>query len=124
MNINRVTLAGFTGKEARSSSTQNGRNMTKLSVATTKRYKDSEGKWQERTQWHRCVAYGFAAEYAANIQSGVHVFIEGEVVYREYERTLETETGAVKVQWPVTEILIDSISILDRKEKRREDGVA
>ena len=38
--------------------------------------------------------------------------------------SIETETGAVKVQWPVTEILIDSISILDRKEKRREDGVA
>lgn len=35
MNINRVTIAGFTGKEAKSSSTQNGRNMTKLSVATT-----------------------------------------------------------------------------------------
>lgn len=51
------------------------------------------------------------------------MFIEGELIYREYERTVETETGAAKVQWPLTEILIDSISILDRKEERREDGV-
>jgi hypothetical protein len=42
MSINRVTLAGFTGKDARSSCTQNGRSMTKLSVATTKRYKDAQ----------------------------------------------------------------------------------
>jgi single-stranded DNA-binding protein len=41
MSINPVTLAGFTGKDARSSSTHNGKSMTKLSVATTKRYKDA-----------------------------------------------------------------------------------
>ena len=40
MNINRVTLIGFTGKDARNSSTQNGRSMTKISVATSKHYKD------------------------------------------------------------------------------------
>ena len=124
MTINRVTLAGFTGKDARNSSTQNGRSMTKLSVATTKRYKDAEGNWQEKTQWHNCVAYGPSADYAAKIQTGAHVFIEGELIYREYERTLETETGSVKVQWPMTEVVIDSISVLDRKEKQERKGAA
>jgi single-stranded DNA-binding protein len=55
MTINRVTLAGFTGKDAPSSSTQNGRSMTKLSVATTKRYKDVQQHWQKKTQWRNCV---------------------------------------------------------------------
>ena len=119
MNINRVTLAGFTGKDARTSATQNGRSMTKLSVATTKRYKDSEGNLQEKTSWHNCVAYGSTADYAAKILTGAHVFIEGKLVYREYERTIETENGPVKVQWPVTEVVIESISALDRKEKER-----
>ena len=124
MNINRVTLAGFTGKDARNSSTQNGKSMTKLSVATTKRYKDAEGNWQERTQWNNCVAYGPSADYAAKIQTGAHVFIEGELVYREYERTVETDTASVKVQWPVTEVVIDSISVLDRKDKQERKGAA
>jgi single-strand DNA-binding protein len=106
MNINRITIIGFTGKDARHSSTQNGKSVTKLSVATTKRYRDAEGKWQEKTQWHTCVAYGPVAEYAAKIQSRTLVFLEGEVSYREYERTLETETASVRVQWPVTEIVI------------------
>ena len=104
MMINRVTLAGFAGKDARSSSTQNGRSMTKLSVATTKRYKDAQQQWQEKTQWHSCVAYnGPAADYAAKIQTGDHVFLEGELIYREYERTVETDSGPVTVLWPVTE---------------------
>ena len=124
MNINRVTLAGFTGKDARSSSTQGGRNITRLSIATTKRYKDSDGNWQEKTHWHTCVAYGPAADYASKIQSGTHVFIEGELTYRDYDRTVETDSGPVKVQWPVTEVVIDSMSVLDRKEKQERRGAA
>ena len=123
MTINRVTLAGYTGKDARTNSTQNGRSMTRLSVATTKRYKDAEGAWQEKTSWHSCVAFGDTADFAAKIQTGTHVFLEGELVYREYERTIETESGPVKVPWASAEIVIGKISILGRKEKQ-ERGAA
>jgi single-strand DNA-binding protein len=117
-------LAGFTGEDARTSSTQNGRSTTRLSVATTKRFKDAQGKWQEKTQWHTCMAYGSTADYAAKIQTGTYVFVEGELVYREYDRTLEIESGPVKVQWPLIEIVIDSISVLDRKDKQGKEGAA
>jgi single-strand DNA-binding protein len=119
MNINRVTLAGHTGKDARTLATQNGRSMTKLSVATSKRYNDTDGNWQEKTQWHVCVCYGETAERAATIQTGSLVFLEGELQYREYERTIETDSGPVKVPWPATEVVIDSISVLDRKTEKR-----
>ena len=119
MNINRVTLSGFAGKDARSSSTPNGKSITKLSIATTKRYKDAQ------QQWHDCVAYnGPVAEYATKIQTGDHVFLEGELVYREYERTIETDNGPVKVPWPVTEIVIGAISVIDRKQNREQRGAA
>jgi single-strand DNA-binding protein len=124
MNINRVTLAGFAGKDARSGSTQNGRSLTRLSVATTRRHKDAEGNWQEKTQWHTCVAYGLSADHAAKIQTGDHVFLEGELIHREYERTVETDGGPVKVLWPVAEIVIESISVIDRKEKQERRGAA
>jgi hypothetical protein len=80
--------------------------MTKLSVATSKRYKDASGAWQEKTQWHTCICYGTTADYAAKIQTGAHVFIDGELVHREYERTIETDSGPVKVPWPVTELRV------------------
>lgn len=117
MNISRVIIAGFTGKEAWSRSAPNGKSVTRLSVATTKPYKDAEGTWQERTQWHVCVAYGPIADHAATIVIGTHVFLEGELIYREYERTIETESGSVKVPWPVTEIVVESLSVLDRPQK-------
>jgi single-strand DNA-binding protein len=101
MNINRDTIAGFAGRGARNNSTQNGKHMTRLSIAVIKRYKGAEASWQEKAQWHTCVVYGSAAEYAARVQTGAHVFIEGEIVCREYERTIDTETGPVKVPWPV-----------------------
>jgi single-strand DNA-binding protein len=125
MNINRVTLSGFAGKDARSSSTPNGKSITKLSIATTKRYKDAQQQWQEKTQWHDCIAYNRpVAEYAAKIQTGDHVFLEGELVYREYERTVETDNGSVKVLWPVTQIVIGAISVIDRKQNREQRGAA
>lgn len=43
-------------------------------------------------------------------------------MYREYERTIETESGPVKVPWPITEIVIDSITVLDRKNKQEKQG--
>ena len=69
-------------------------------------------------------AYGPAADYAAKIQTGDHVFLEGELTYREYERTVETESGPVKVPWPVTEIVIETLSVIDRKRKQDERGAA
>jgi len=50
--------------------------------------------------------------------------VEGELVHREYERTIETDNGPVKVMWPIAEIAVDSVSVLDRKAKQEERGAA
>ena len=122
--INRVTLCGYTGKEVRTGATRNGRNISRLSVATTRRYQNAQQEWQERTQWHNCVAYGPTADYLARIQTGDHVLLEGELIYREYDRTIETDSGPVKVPWPVAEIVIKTISVIDRKLDREQRGAA
>jgi single-strand DNA-binding protein len=124
MNINRVTLVGFAGKDAKTSTTPGGTIITKLSLATTKRYKDGQDRWQEKTQWHTCVAFGRTADYVAKIQTGDHVILEGELTHREYERTIETESGPVRVEWPITEVVIESISVLERKISKEKRGAA
>jgi single-strand DNA-binding protein len=120
MFLNRMTLIGFTGQEPKTFSTPAGKEIARLSVATTKRYQQ-DSEWKEKTQWHGCVLYGNAAQYAANIPKGTHVFLEGELTYREYTRTIESESGAVNVQWPVAEIVVDSIKVLDRKRKESNE---
>jgi single-stranded DNA-binding protein len=64
MFLNRVTLIGFTAQNARTLATQNGTEITRLSVATTRRYQQ-DSELREKTQWHDCVLYGGAAIMAA-----------------------------------------------------------
>lgn len=123
MYMNRVTLVGFTGADAKQIATQGGKEITRFSLATTKRYK-SGNEWKDNTQWHDCVVYGTSVRAAETIRKGDHLLIEGEVQYREYERTIETAEGPVKVQWPKTEIVVYSITRLDRPAKEQEKGEA
>ncbi|HEY1948051.1 MAG TPA: single-stranded DNA-binding protein [Bryobacteraceae bacterium] len=123
--MNRITLIGFTGQNAKATATQTGREVTRFSMATTKRYRQ-ESEWKEKTYWHDCVVYGGYAPFAAKLNKGTHIVIEGELTYREYNRTVKTESGVVNVSWPVTEIVVDSITILDRKrrENNQSEGAA
>jgi single-strand DNA-binding protein len=123
MYMNRVTLVGFTGAEAKHSATQGGKEITRFSLATTKGYK-SANEWKDNTQWHDCVVYNVSVKAAETIQKGDHLLIEGELTYREYDRTIETAEGPVKVQWPKTEIVVYSITRLDRPAKQDRGAAA
>jgi single-strand DNA-binding protein len=90
--------------------------MTRLFLATIRRYQDAQQRWQEKTQWHTCVAYGPAAHYVAQIPTGAHVWLEGELVQREGKRTVQTDHGPIQVTWPITEVVITSLTLLDRPE--------
>ena len=68
MYLNRVTLIGFTGQEPKTFATQSGKEITRLSVATTRRYQQ-DSEWKEKTQWHDCVLYGGPAQYVEPRQS-------------------------------------------------------
>jgi Single-strand binding protein family len=87
--------------------------MTKLSVATTKRNKDSHEQWQEKTHWPSCVACGPTADYAARIQTGDHVFLDDELIVASMSGHSKPTSGPTKVQWTATEIVIDFISVID-----------
>jgi single-strand DNA-binding protein len=120
MYLNRVTLVGFLGQDARIAATQAGREVSRFSLATTRRYQQGS-EWKEKTQWHDCVVYGKAAASAGKLSKGDHVLVEGELTYREYSRTVETEWGPVQVAWPVTEVIAESISRLDRTRRGGEN---
>jgi single-strand DNA-binding protein len=112
-NLNRITLLGNAGKEPKTGSTSNGKQVTRLSVATNRRFKDDAGEWKSKVQWHSVVVYGPSADYAAKIEPGTPVFVEGEMSYREYEREVE----GVKIMWPLAEVVVSSITAISSKEK-------
>src|SRR4051812_36066231 len=61
--LNQITLIGFTGSEAEVHYTQNGTVVAVVSVATKDSWKDADGDWQSRTDWHRIVTFGKLADY-------------------------------------------------------------
>ena len=60
--VNKVILLGNVGKDPEIRSTAGGTLVANLSLATSDRYKDNGGEWQERTEWHNLVAYARGAE--------------------------------------------------------------
>jgi single-strand DNA-binding protein len=109
MYQNKVTLIGFLGNDAEVH-TNNDRSLTTLSLATKSSYK-KDGKYIEHTEWHRCVVFGKLGEFAATLQKGAHILVEGEIRSRKYE---STKTNSEQT---ITEIRVDSILKLDRAAK-------
>jgi single-strand DNA-binding protein len=82
---NSVQLLGHLGKDVEIRTFQSGIKKAQFSMATTERYKDNSGSWQERTQWHNIVAWGKTAELmASSLQKGSRVALSGKLEYRQY----------------------------------------
>lgn len=86
MTLNRLTLIGFVGGDAETRTNSNGSQYTVFSIATKTSWKNVDGAWESRTEWHRCVANGKIAVFAATLTKGAHVHVEGELRSREYEK--------------------------------------
>ena len=60
--------------------------MANFSLATTERFTDRNGAKQERTDWHRIVAFGRLAETCERFLSKGHqIYVEGRLTTRQYE---------------------------------------
>lgn len=111
--INKVILVGRLGKDPEVKHLENGAVVANFSVATSENYKDRDGNWQERTDWHNVVVWRQAAERAEKyLHKGSLVYIEGKVRTRSWE----DKDGHKKY---TTEVIADIFRALDRK---REDS--
>jgi len=105
--VNKVLLLGNVGKDPEIASTNGGTLVAKLSLATSERFKDKQGEWQERTEWHNLVAYARGAEILRDyVHKGSKLFIEGRLTTRSWD----DKEGGKKIYR--TEIVVGDISLL------------
>ncbi|HZP16668.1 MAG TPA: single-stranded DNA-binding protein [Terriglobales bacterium] len=79
-SINKVILLGNLGKDPEVKYTPQGKPVAKFSLATNERYKDKDGQWQDRTEWHNIVLWERLAEIAGEyLKKGSKVYIEGRI---------------------------------------------
>ncbi len=85
-SVNKVILVGNLGKDPEVKYTPSGVPVAKFSLATSERYKDKAGEWQERTEWHNIIAWQRLAEIVGEyVKKGSKLYIEGKLQTSTWE---------------------------------------
>jgi single-strand DNA-binding protein len=112
-SVNKVILLGNVGKDPEIRSTGGGTMVANFTLATSDRFQDAQGNWQDRTEWHNLVAFKRTAEIVRDyVKKGSKLYIEGKIQTRSWD---DKETGVKKYR---TEIIVNDLSLLSG----REDG--
>lgn len=105
--INKVILLGHLGKDPELKYTPQGTPVAKFSLATSDRFKDKDGNWQDRTEWHNITAWGRTAEIAGEyLKKGRQVYIEGALRTHSWD---DKQTGQKKY---MTEVVVNDLVLL------------
>ena len=84
--FNKAILIGRLGRDPEVRYTTSGTAVTDFSVATNEVWTDQNGERQERTEWHRIVAWSRLAEICEKyLRKGSLVMIEGRIQTREWD---------------------------------------
>ena len=89
-SLNKVMLIGNLGNDPEVRSTTGGGRVATFSLATSRSWNDSSGTRQEKTEWHRCVAWNSKASALADIvdryvKKGHKLYVEGRIEYRQWQ---------------------------------------
>lgn len=106
-SVNKVILIGNLGKDPEVKYTPQGTAVAKFSLATNDRYKDKEGNWQDRTEWHNITAWARTAEIAGEyLKKGGKVYIEGSLRTHSWD---DKQSGQKKY---MTEVVVNDLVLL------------
>ena len=86
-SVNKVILIGNLGRDPEIRSTQDGREIANLAIATSESWKDkSTGERKEKTEWHRVVIFndGLVNVVKNYLKKGAKVYIEGSLQTRKW----------------------------------------
>ncbi len=117
-SLNKVHLIGRLGADPEIKQMVNGKNIARLSIATSQSWKDkSTGERKEKTEWHRVVIFneGLINIIQQYLKKGANVYLEGQLATRKWR---DEKSGQDKYS---TEIVLQgynsSLTMLDGKNK-------
>ena len=123
-SLNKVLLIGRLGADPEIKQMVNGKNVARLSLATSQSWKDkNSGEKKEKTEWHRVVIFneGLVNVVQQYLKKGANVYIEGQLSTRKWK---DEKTGQDKYS---TEIVLQgynsSLTMLDSRGKTGDNLV-
>jgi single-strand DNA-binding protein len=85
-SLNKVMLIGNLGKDPEVRYTASGQAVASFNLATSEKFKNKNGEWEERTEWHRITLWSRLAEIAGEyLTKGKTVFVEGRLQTRKWQ---------------------------------------
>lgn len=111
--LNKVNLIGNLGKDPDYKELKGKIPVAKFDIATTEFHKNQKGELIPRTEWHRIISWRGLAELSKNyLKMGSTIFVEGSLRTRSYE-------GKDGITHYITEIIADSIIMLDKAKTKK-----
>jgi len=87
-SLNKVLLIGRLGADPEIKQMVNGKNVARLSLATSNTWKDKNtGEKKEKTEWHRVVIFneGLVNIVQQYLKKGAQIYIEGQLTTRKWK---------------------------------------
>ncbi len=87
-SLNKVLLIGRLGADPEIKQMVNGKNVARLSLATSQSWKDkSTGEKKEKTEWHRIVVFneGLVNVVQQYLKKGAQIYVEGQISTRKWK---------------------------------------
>ena len=89
-SLNKVMLMGNLGNDPEVRSTPGGGRVASFSLATSRAWNDQAGVKQEKTEWHKCIAWNQGTQKLADVveqycKKGKPVYVEGQIEYRQWQ---------------------------------------
>jgi len=106
--INQVTISGRLTRDVDLRYTPSGTATTNITVANDRSWRDSDGNWQNATNFLRVVLWTKTAEWAAeNLKKGSPVIVQGRIQTRSWQN----QDGDNR---SITEIVASRLQALER----------
>jgi single-strand DNA-binding protein len=121
-SLNKVLLIGRLGNDPEIKQMQNGKNVARLSVATSESWKDKNtGERKEKTEWHRVVIFneGLVSVVQKYLKKGAQVYIEGQLNTNKYTDSNGQEKYSTQI---VLQGYNSSLTMLDGKNSSSGDS--
>jgi single-strand DNA-binding protein len=84
--VNKAILIGRLGADPEIRYTPNSLAVANFNIATSEQWTDKDGQKQERTEWHKIVAFGRLGEVCGEyLHKGSQVYLEGRLQTRSWE---------------------------------------
>ena len=114
-SVNKVVIVGNLGNDPERKDVKDA-SLTTFSLATSETW-TKDGEKNEKTEWHRCVAWRKVADIIGeHARKGDKLYVEGKLQTRSYDKDGQTHYS--------TEIVVDDFTFLSSKGDSDAPGAA